>query len=90
VLDYMVAGRPILATDIPAHATVLDEDRAALVGLDAPSLASGIIALLGDHERRRRVGQNARAFAREKLGWLRYVQSVGEAFNLLVGDGRTR
>jgi glycosyltransferase involved in cell wall biosynthesis len=90
VLDYMVAGRPILATDIPAHATVLDEDRAALVGLDGPSLASGIIALLGDDERRRRLGQNARVFAQEKLGWPRYVRSVAEAFDLLVGDGPTR
>jgi glycosyltransferase involved in cell wall biosynthesis len=88
VLDYMVAGGPIVATDIPAHRTVLEEDRAALVGIDGPALASGILALLRDDERRRRVGQNARAFAREKLGWLRYVQSVGEAFHLLVGDAR--
>lgn len=88
VLDYMVAGRPIVATDIPAHRTVLDEDRAALVGLDAPSLACGIVALLRDDERRRRLGQNARAFAEEKFGWLRYVHSVGGAFNELVGDGR--
>lgn len=88
VLDYMVAGRPIVATDIPAHRTVLAEDRAVLVGRDSPSLASGIVALLGDEARRRRLGRGARAFAEQKFGWLRYVDSVGGAFNQLLGNGR--
>lgn len=88
VLDYMAAGRPIVATDIPAHRTVLDEDRAVLVGLDGQSLASGIVSLFGDEERRRRLGHNARSFAEEHFGWLRYVRSVGEAFSQLIGNGR--
>ena len=31
VFDYLAAGRPIVATDIPTHRTVLADDRAVLV-----------------------------------------------------------
>jgi len=89
VLDYMVAARPMVATDIPAHRTVLGEDRAVLVELDSSALAAGIVSLLEDEGLRRRIGQSARDFAEDNFGWLRYVHSVGEAFNrLLVGNGR--
>lgn len=87
VLDYMAACRAIVATDIPAHRTVLTEDRAVLVAPDSRSLACGITSLLGDEERRRRLSGSARAFAEERFGWIRYVHSVREAFSQLAGDG---
>lgn len=88
VLDYMAAGRAIVATDIPAHRTVLQGDRALLVDPDPASLAEGIATLLEDPERRKGLGLCARQFAEEKFGWLRYVHSVGEAYAQVCGDDR--
>src|SRR5699024_9774341 len=48
IFDYLSAGKPIVATDIPAHRSVLDEDRALLTGLWSPDLARGIVRLLQD------------------------------------------
>lgn len=85
VLDYLAAGRAIVATDIPAHRTMLDHDRAVLVAPDVPSLAAGLTEILQDERRRLRLAERAREFAEERFGWLTYVHSVGEAYAKLCG-----
>ena len=76
IFDYLAAGRPIVATDIPTHRTVLTEGRAVLVEPGADSLASGILDVLNDPDRARRLGVAARAYAETHLGWGRFVESV--------------
>ena len=76
IFDYLAAGRPIVATDIPTHRTVLTDERAVLVEPTAASLASGILGVLGDPERARRLGAEARAYAQAHFGWGRFVDSV--------------
>jgi glycosyltransferase involved in cell wall biosynthesis len=76
VFDYLAAGRPIVATDIPTHRTVLAEDRAVLVAPRTEALAEGILSVLGDPERARRLGVAARRYAQTHLGWSRFVDSV--------------
>jgi glycosyltransferase involved in cell wall biosynthesis len=39
IFDYLAAGRPIVATDIPTHRTLLAEDRAVLVAPEPQALA---------------------------------------------------
>jgi glycosyltransferase involved in cell wall biosynthesis len=76
VFDYLAAGRPIVATDIPTHRTVLAEDRAVLVAPHTEALAEGILSVLGDPEQARRLGAAARRYAQTHLGWSRFVDSV--------------
>ena len=76
VFDYLAAGRPIVATDIPTHRTVLAEDRAVLVAPRTEALAEGILSVLGDPVRARRLGVAARRYAQTHLGWSRFVDSV--------------
>jgi glycosyltransferase involved in cell wall biosynthesis len=76
IFDYLAAGRPIVATDIPTHRTVLTDDRAVLVAPETESLAGGILAVLEDPERARRLGAAARQYAKTHLGWSRFVESV--------------
>jgi glycosyltransferase involved in cell wall biosynthesis len=85
VLDYLAAGRAVVATDIPAHRTVLVDDVAAIVPPDPESMAGAIADLLQDHDRREGLARRARGFARDALGWLTYVQSVGKAFEKICG-----
>jgi glycosyltransferase involved in cell wall biosynthesis len=80
VFDYLAAGRPIVATDIPTHRTVLNPQRAVLVPPHSRGLAEGILSLLGDPERAARLGHAARAYAEERLGWTRFVASLGQLY----------
>jgi len=90
VLEYLAAGRAIVATAIPAHHTVLDDWRALLVEPQADALAAGLISLLLDGERRGELERNARRFAEEHLGWLGFVHSVGEVLSEVGVDGHAR
>ncbi len=80
VFDYLAAGRPIVATDIPTHRTVLAEDRAVLVAPASGAIAEGILSLLRDPERAARIGRAARRYAREHLAWEAFVSSVEEIY----------
>ena len=80
VFDYLAAGRPIVATDIPTHRTVLDEERAVLVPPQSAALARGILSLLQDPARAERLAQAGRRYAQEHLGWARFVDSLADLY----------
>jgi glycosyltransferase involved in cell wall biosynthesis len=80
IFDYLAAGRPIVATDIPTHRTVLAADRAMLVAPRTDALAAGILAVLGDPALARRLAEAARSYAQTHLGWSRFVESVGALY----------
>ena len=86
IFDYLSAGRPIVATDIPAHRSVLAEDRAVLTGLWSPDLARGIVSLLKDKPLAARLAANGRTFAEAQFGWFDFVHSVREIYSE-VGNG---
>jgi glycosyltransferase involved in cell wall biosynthesis len=83
IFDYLAAGKPVVATDIPAHRSVLTEERALLTGPWSPEIAHGIVRLLQDRELAGRLGAAGRAYATEKLGWLAFVRSVGKLYGEL-------
>jgi glycosyltransferase involved in cell wall biosynthesis len=80
VFDYLAAGRPIVATDIPTHRTVLNENRAVLVQPQANEIACGIVSLLRDPERADRLARAGRRYAEEHLGWAGFVESLGTLY----------
>jgi glycosyltransferase involved in cell wall biosynthesis len=80
VFDYLAAGRPIVATDIPTHRTVLNEERAVLVPPHTRGIAEGILSLLTDPERAARLGHAARAYAQKRLGWSSFVASLRQLY----------
>jgi glycosyltransferase involved in cell wall biosynthesis len=52
IYEYMAAGRPIVASDIPAMHEIIDEESAILVEPDSPkALAEGINAAIQDKEK---------------------------------------
>ncbi len=80
IFDYMAAGRPIVATDVPSHRSVLTQDRALLVGPDKQALGRAIVALLRDPEKAGRLALAGQGFAREHLAWSSFVRSVDELY----------
>lgn len=80
IFDYLAAGKPIVATDIPAHRSVLDESRALLTPAWSPDLARGIVRVLTEPGLAARLARAGQAYAEEKLGWFQFVRSVGELY----------
>jgi glycosyltransferase involved in cell wall biosynthesis len=83
VFDYMAAGRPIIATDIPSHRSVLNEERAVLIKPDHLAMAHAVTDLLGDPARASRLAEAGQAYAREHLAWSSFVRSVDELYQSL-------
>jgi glycosyltransferase involved in cell wall biosynthesis len=80
VFDYLAAGRPIVATDIPTHRSVLNEQRAVLTSPTPQGLADGILSLLNDPVRAAHLGHAGRRYAEERLGWSSFVGSLGRIY----------
>jgi glycosyltransferase involved in cell wall biosynthesis len=85
VFDYLAAGRPIVATDLPAHRALLDETRAVLTPPTAPALADGIVYVLSTPERAAALARSAREYAATQLGWPRFVAMVEAVYDEAIG-----
>jgi Glycosyltransferase len=81
IFDYLAASRPIVATDIPTHRTVLSEERAVLVAPRTEALADGILTVLRDPARAAGLAAAARQYAKTHLGWGRFVEAVADLYD---------
>ena len=81
IFDYLSAGRPIVATDIPAHRTLLADGRALLVEPRPDALADGIVRVLEDRQLAAALSRSAQAYADEHLGWDGFVKVVAEWYD---------
>lgn len=85
IFDYLATGRPIVATDIPTHRSVLDDDRALLVAPTEQGLADGIIELLQNPARAAELGAAGRRYADRHHSWHSFVNSVGALYEEVTG-----
>lgn len=81
VFDYLSAGRPIVATDLPAHRALLDESRALLAEPTTAGLATAIIEVLRSPSRGAELAAAARDYAAANLGWAGFVAKVEAVYD---------
>jgi len=69
VLEAMLAGRPVVASDLPVAHELIDQGIHGLLvpRMDAKALAVAIVQLLGDDRLRQRIAAEARRRARERF-----------------------
>ncbi len=79
-LEYLAAGCAIVATSIPAHRAVLDDDLAVLVEPAPRALGEAIADLLENPERAERLRVAARRYAEDNLNWIGFVSSVDDLY----------
>lgn len=82
VASYMKSGKPIVATNIPAHAAVLDHASAFLIEPTPDGLAAGMLDALSRPEEARRRGERARAGAKSLTPEL-HTRQVLEVYKLV-------
>lgn len=83
--SYMAAGRAILATRIPAHTAVLNDECALLVEPTASQLAEGLQALADDAALRRKLGKTARLRSERSYGREHHRERLLGFYSEVVG-----
>ena len=76
IFEYMGTGKPILASDVPAHHTVLDESRAIFFQNTAQDLARAITDLVQNKDKAKCLAESSRNYAKEFLTWPRFRETV--------------
>lgn len=80
--QYLRAGRPIVATDIPSHTQVLGPESARLAPPEAGAIGEAVLAVVADPELARSLAEGAGRLRRERYGdeaYHRKVRSIVEA-----------
>jgi glycosyltransferase involved in cell wall biosynthesis len=80
ILEYLGAHRPIVATSIPGHRIMLNNELALLTAATPPAFAAGIIRMLQDPALAAAYQNAAAAFAKTHLGWNRFCLTVQELY----------
>ena len=87
VFDYLAAGKPIVATDVPSHRCVLDDTLALMCEPSGPGLAQGISRVLNDEHLATSLASSADAFARQELSWPGFVNLIARIYATAEGRG---
>lgn len=86
VLDYMLFGLPTLAFDLDETRVSAGDSALYLDREDAPTYAAGVVEMLEDADRRRRMGALGRERIARELSWAMNAPRYLEIFDLLTGS----
>jgi glycosyltransferase involved in cell wall biosynthesis len=88
VLEYMAAGHPLLASNMPIVRELVREDVDALLFSpnDPDDLARQTIALLNDFELSKRLAQSASERALTKFTWHESQKKLGKVYEKLSSN----
>ena len=81
IYSYMLAGKPIIATDISSHTQVLDSDCAILVPPDPAAWTQAIGECLLQPENGKRLAENARGRAEQRHTRSAYENTLLSAYS---------
>ncbi len=85
VYELLASGTPLVATRIPSHTQVLDDDVCFLVEPEPKSMAIGILTAWRDPELRARLADSARRLYEEKYSRSVYETKVQRLLQLISG-----
>ena len=85
LLDYLKAGRPIVACDNPANRLILGDENARLVAPAPDAFADGIAALAADAPLRQRLGDAGHQLHLSTYNYRQYRQRLADAYRQLLG-----
>lgn len=85
LFEYMQAGLPVLANDLPATAEIVREAQCGMLAnpLDPEDIADAMVRLLSDEESKRTMGQNASQAFSEKYTWTLAEKRLLEVYDQL-------
>ena len=84
VMEAMAAGLPVVASDIPAHRTLIRSGETGLLAGTAPEFAESVSRLMADPGMRDRIGRRAREAVRSRYSFPQIVQRHLELYRELM------
>jgi glycosyltransferase involved in cell wall biosynthesis len=90
IYSYLHSGIPTVATRLPTHTQVMNDDIAVLTEPDAAAFALALRSLLDDPEKRQLIGRQAREYAEKEHGHENFVASVTELYSFVEAQCATR
>ena len=91
-LEAMAARLPVLATEVSAVPEVVTHEETGLLvpPSDADALARAVLALAGDRDRRRAMGERGAQVVRERFGLDRMVEETLSVYEEILATRTTR
>ena len=86
IYSYLDSGKAVLATRLPTHTQVLDEDISLLVNPNPGDMANGMFELLSDEALRNRLSLNARQKVRQEYSISAYRAKVTRFYTTLTTE----
>jgi glycosyltransferase involved in cell wall biosynthesis len=92
IFDYLSADRPIVATDIPTHRTVLGPSMARLASPTPENLADALSDVLEDGGLAETLRRGASDYARVRLGWPAFLDQLRKVYTAAIApsEGASR
>ena len=84
ILDYMKAGKSIMATDVPSHRLLLDEVTAVFAKPVPEQLAIALNRLAGAEEKRNEMGAAGRNLYEKKYNFDNYRQQLAKCYEYVL------
>jgi glycosyltransferase involved in cell wall biosynthesis len=85
LLDYLKAGRAILATDNVANRRIIDERVAVLKEANPVSFAGGMVELANNVNQRRRLGREGRKLVDKMYNFIQFKRLLKGCYDKLLG-----
>ncbi|NOZ11439.1 MAG: glycosyltransferase family 4 protein [Gammaproteobacteria bacterium] len=76
IYSYLDSGVPVLATDLPTHTQVLNDDISLLVEPDERSFSSGLLKLEADASLCRKLSANAKEYVKREHSYDKFKETV--------------
>lgn len=86
IYSYLDSGKPVLATRLPTHTQVLDDENSFLTAPSAGEMANGMLKLLSDETLQERLSRNARQKVRREYSIEAYKEKVKKFYTTLLTD----
>jgi glycosyltransferase involved in cell wall biosynthesis len=80
IYTYLRMGKPIMATNLPAHSLVLDDHTAVLVEPSLAGFVEGLTRLIEDEGLRNYLGQQSLKLANEKYSTANYLAKLEKIY----------
>ena len=83
IYTYLRMGKPIMATNLPAHSLVLSDETAVLVEPTRDGFVNGFLRLIEDDDLRRYLGQQSLKLADEKYSTANYLSKLEKIYEAI-------
>jgi glycosyltransferase involved in cell wall biosynthesis len=82
IYSYLQSGKPIVATNLPTHTQILNDDVAVLVEPNPDAVARGILSVLEDSSSAGRVATQARKLYESRYSFQAFVKKTEQALQM--------